>query len=329
MQFTLPQAGAVRFSGDNRGADPRLYDLLRESSRYLPEGYSVQFKSGLREGDPRFHGKGMAADIQIVDPSGKPLANYQDPTTFRQYEQYAQSVRALQQQQHPDLPLRWGGYFSGGKGKYGALDVMHFDTSDGPMGGGSWETGLHPQQAKLWPGVESAGMGNAAPQLGPAINVAAVPEPAQPIAAVAATGAAPGSSDLSSLLASIDVPGALSDVFSNTPARSSSSTQGASDLDGILKKVSSAFSSKDPLAEEEEGRRRGEPTGEDINNAAIEAGRASQRPTGAAQRAAMTDQAANQDEQRRMSRVQLGSPIQKGSPLRNAMVMAQMSNIKF
>lgn len=328
MQFTLPQAGAVRFSGDNRGADPRLYNLLRESSRYLPEGYSVQFKSGLREGDPRFHGKGMAADIQIIDPSGKPLANYQDPTTFRTYEQYAQSVRALQQQQNPDMPLRWGGYFSGGKGKYGALDVMHFDTSDGPMGGGSWDTGLHPQQAQLWPGVQSVGMNNAAPALPPATNVASLPEPAQPIAAAAATGAP---TDLSSLLASIDVPGALSDVFSSNPSKSSASNEGATDIAGILNKVAGGMGNddSDPLADEEEARRRGEPSGEDITNASIEAGRASQRPTGVAQRAALTDQIVDQDEQRRMSRLKLGSPMQKGSPLRNAMVMAQMSNIKF
>lgn len=323
MNFTLPQAGAVRFSGDNRGADPRLYNLLRESSRYLPEGYSVQFKSGLRQGDPRFHGKGMAADIQIVDPSGKPLANYQDPATFRTYEQYAQATKALRDQQSPDLPLRWGGYFSGGKGKYGALDVMHFDLSDGPMGGGSWETGLTPQQLALWPGAESVGMGNAAPALAPAINVAAapkVPDTVQPIAAAASAG----STDLMSQLAALDVPGALSEIFS--PTKSSAKPQ--LDLTKILGGGSKGAIS-DVLAEDEEAARRGEPTGEDITKQAIASNVAALRATGGPQRAAMADQMMAQDEQRRMARVQLGSPMQNGSPLRNAMVMAQMNNTKF
>jgi len=318
MQFTLPQAGAVRFSGDNRGADPRLYNLLRESSRYLPEGYSVQFKSGLRPGDPRYHGKGMAADIQIIDPSGKALANYQDPSTFRTYEQYAQAVRAVQQQQNPDMPLRWGGYFSGPKGKYGALDVMHFDLSDGPMGGGSWEAGLTPQQMALWPGVESVGMGNAAPALAPAVNVASIPEPAQPIAAAASTG----SGDLASMLSAIDVPGALSEIFSPTK----SSAKPPMDIAGILGK---SFSASNVMSEDDEAQRRGEPTGEDITRSAIASNIAAMRATGGPQKAALSDQMAQQDEQRRMSRVQLGSPMQKGSPLRNAMVMAQMNNIKF
>jgi hypothetical protein len=323
MQFTLPQAGAVRFSGDNRGADPRLYNLLRDSSQYLPEGYSVQFKSGLRPGDPRYHGKGMAADIQIIDPSGKPLANYQDPTTFRTYEQYAQAAKALRDQQYPDVPLRWGGYFSGPKGKYGALDVMHFDLADGPMGGGSWETGLTPQQIALWPGVESVGMGNAAPALAPAINVASVPGSAQPAAAVAATGAG---GDLTSMLSALDVPGALSEIFSPTK----SSKKPAADIASLLGGGGGSKGAiSNVMAEDEEAQRRGDPTGEDITRASIASNVAALRATGGPQKAALSDQMMAQDEQRRMSRVQLGSPMQKGSPLRNAMVMAQMSNLKF
>lgn len=320
MQFTLPQARDVRFIGDNRGADPRLYNLLRESSRYLPEGYSVQFQSGLRPGDPRNHGKGIAADVKIIGPDGKALANYQDPTTFRTYEQYAQSVRALQQQQHPDMPLRWGGYFSGPKGKYGALDVMHFDLSDGPMGGGSWETGLTPQQMALWPGVESVGMGNAAPALAPAVNVASVPVTAQPAAAVAATG----SDDLISQLAALDVPGALSEIF--TPTKSSKKPQ--ADIASLLGGGSKGAIS-DVMAEDDAAARRGEPTGEDITRSAIASNVSALRATGGPQKAALSDQMMSQDEQRRMGRLNLGSPMQKGSPLRSAMMMAQMNNMKF
>jgi hypothetical protein len=54
---------------------------------------------------------------------------------------------------HPELAknFRWGGYFSGDYGKYGAQDTMHIDL--GPtsmMGAGSWEKGLSEYWRRRW-----------------------------------------------------------------------------------------------------------------------------------------------------------------------------------
>lgn len=150
---------AANWTGNADRVQPELIQALQAGASALPDGYSIRMKSGFRPGDPRFHGEGMAADVSIIDPSGKALADYQDPTHFGIYQNYAHSVRAS----NPNMPMRWGGYFSGGKGKYGALDLMHFDTA-GNVGtaGGNWETGLSPQQAKIWglqPGIHPAPQG--------------------------------------------------------------------------------------------------------------------------------------------------------------------------
>ena len=159
------QARAENFSGRDQRVDQGLFAALQAGAKALPDGYSIRLKSGFRPGDPRFHGRGMAADVQIIGPDGKALADYQDPTHFGVYQNYAHAVRAAA----PDLPLRWGGYFSGGKGKYGALDLMHLDIAGGrvPMGGGSWEGGLTPQQAQIWglqPGLPQGAMAMAPAQ---------------------------------------------------------------------------------------------------------------------------------------------------------------------
>lgn len=182
---TMQQAVAARLAGSAPGVDPRLAKILQQASSSLPDGYTAKIVSGLREGDPRFHGRGMATDLQIIDPQGNPLANYQDAKTFRTYEQLAQAARRTQMQVAPELSdqFRWGGYFSGGKGKYGALDLMHFDLGGGNglgMAGGSWEKGLTDQQRALFPGVQSAGMADSQP-------------PVQMASAQTGTFAAPGS----------------------------------------------------------------------------------------------------------------------------------------
>ena len=61
----------------------------------------------------------------------------------------------MQMEKYPDLAqnFRWGGYFSGGKGKYGAMDLMHFDLGGSDtlgMAGGSWDKGLNDRQAALF-----------------------------------------------------------------------------------------------------------------------------------------------------------------------------------
>ena len=141
------------------GVDTRLLECLREAADFLPPGYTLEFTSGFRKGDKRFHGKGLASDIQIIDQDGNRLPNYQNAQEFRTYEEFAQVVRRIQLNKYPHLHLRFGGYFSGPKGKYGALDLMHFDIATVPMGGGSWRDGLTAQQRKYWPGAFSKGMG--------------------------------------------------------------------------------------------------------------------------------------------------------------------------
>lgn len=141
------------------GADPRLTDILSKAALASPD-FKVDAISGFRSGDPRFHGKGLATDIQLTDlVSGRRLGNYQDAQSFSAYERFAQTARSIQMRDYPELAnqFRWGGYFGGGKGKYGALDTMHFDLGGAGMAGGSWQSGLTSAQRNLWPGIESSG----------------------------------------------------------------------------------------------------------------------------------------------------------------------------
>lgn len=148
-----------------RGADKvdaQLVQILKEAAERA--GMQVQAYSGYRPGDKRAHGRGLATDLRIIGPDGKALANYQDPTTFSTYEKLAQEARKVQMEKYPELKdrFRWGGYFGGPKGKYGAMDTMHFDLAGGNglgMAGGSWDKGLTEQQAALFPGAKSQGMG--------------------------------------------------------------------------------------------------------------------------------------------------------------------------
>lgn len=171
--------------------DPRLLHILEEAAKDSP--YQVEMFSGYRPGDPRFHGQHLAADIRLVDrESGQALPDYQDEGSFRAYEAFAQRARETQQRLYPDLEktFRWGGYFSGGRGKYGALDQMHFDLggSEGlGMAGGSWDEGLTQDQRRRFPKAQSQGMARPASPAGrvldflvPPAQADESPEPASP-----------------------------------------------------------------------------------------------------------------------------------------------------
>lgn len=187
--------------------NPALVDILKQAADRT--GMQVEAYSGYRPGDPRFHGKGMATDIRIIGPDGKPLPNYQTPETFQTYEQLAQAARQVQMEQYPELAnqFRWGGYFGGPKGQYGSMDLMHFDLGGGNglgMAGGSWENGLTNKQAALYQmanhkpqGLENltvpadqrstalalAGQNAASPAVG-AVNALAKGVPANPVQTV-------------------------------------------------------------------------------------------------------------------------------------------------
>lgn len=152
MAGQFSEVGNFVARGANK-VNPALIDILKEAA--VRTGMQVEAYSGYRPGDPRFHGKGEATDIRIIGPDGKPLPNYQTPESFKTYEQLAQAARQVQQEKYPELgdQFRWGGYFGGGKGKYGAMDLMHFDLGGGNglgMAGGSWENGLTDKQAALY-----------------------------------------------------------------------------------------------------------------------------------------------------------------------------------
>ena len=159
----------LRIGGDVASAvDRRLVSILDEAARRSP--HAVEMISGFRAGDPRAHGGGLAADVRLFDQAGRALPNYQDAGAFRAYEQFAQTSRSVQMERFPELAedFRWGGYFSGGRGRYGALDTMHFDLAGRRTGmaGGSWDGGLTAGQRALWPGAESVGMNSLTQQAG-------------------------------------------------------------------------------------------------------------------------------------------------------------------
>lgn len=162
------QAKAMDFVGNYKpGVDQRLTNILQDATANYEKqtGYKVQAFSGLRPGDKRLHGQGMATDVKIIDPAtGKEFGNYQDASGFRTYEQFAQQAKLSQERLYPDMDpkaFRWGGYFGGDRSKYGSLDSMHFDLGGERglgMAGGSWENGLNAQQRKNYPGATSIGM---------------------------------------------------------------------------------------------------------------------------------------------------------------------------
>ncbi|MBL8575136.1 MAG: phage tail length tape measure family protein [Hyphomicrobiaceae bacterium] len=159
----------LRIGGDVASAvDKRLVSILDEAARRSP--HAVEMISGFRAGDPRAHGGGLAADVRLLDQAGRVMPNYQDAGAFRSYEQFAQTARSVQMERFPELAedFRWGGYFSGGRGRYGALDTMHFDLAGRRTGmaGGSWDGGLTAGQRALWPGAESVGMNSLTQQAG-------------------------------------------------------------------------------------------------------------------------------------------------------------------
>jgi len=137
------------------GGDPRLQRIMEETSKYLPEGWRVQLRSGYRPRDRRLHGKRMAIDIDLIDPRGRKLNSYQAPENFRTYQDFAHKARRVQMQMYPELANKfaWGGYFGGRLGKggtYGAMDLMHFDIGGKRGRAGSFEKGLSPAYLKTW-----------------------------------------------------------------------------------------------------------------------------------------------------------------------------------
>ncbi|QIV65747.1 hypothetical protein Cp1R7AA1_210 [Mesorhizobium phage Cp1R7A-A1] len=157
----------------SRGADnvdSRLRDILKTAAQR--SGLQVSAYSGQRYSGHGEHTRGLATDVQLMDPkTGKIYGSaagggmYQNAEQFRVNEQFAQTARQVQMEKYPELAkdFRWGGYFGGKWGRnpatgkdyqYGAGDGMHFDLggrgqANNRMGGGSWAGGLSDQQRAL------------------------------------------------------------------------------------------------------------------------------------------------------------------------------------
>lgn len=148
--FTI--AGNAKNRGiDNVNSD--LRKILEATAASSP--YNVTVFSGLRYGSARGsrHNTGNAVDIVLTDPTtGREIPNSKSSVGFPIYEAFAKKAREYQVANYPSLnnSFRWGGYFSGGKGVYGATDLMHFDIKPGAaMAGGTWDKGLYPKQAAI------------------------------------------------------------------------------------------------------------------------------------------------------------------------------------
>ena len=179
----LTGEGWVDIEPDVNVNSPDVQNLIRMARAASAQtGQRLTITSGVepRAAGSLQHPAGLAIDLRAYSPvTGAGLANYQSPETFPAYESVAQAMRAAQQASFPQYndTFRWGGYFSGGPEKYGALDLMHFDVNNPRgygMAGGSFETGLTPEMRQTW-----------------GINAPTVNTPAGPIAVAAAPAPAP------------------------------------------------------------------------------------------------------------------------------------------
>lgn len=162
-----PRSGAGKlYAGPEdswNGVDQKLKDIYDCGTPKFEQatGYKVTMFSGRRPrpNNPNsYHPKGQAFDVYITDGCGKKLDNFQstgDNKAFAAYELYAHYLRQCQLQLYPNMPFRWGGYFTDTW-----MDSMHFDNGGNSMGAGSWNSGLYPQFSNAWNINSSAGYGS-------------------------------------------------------------------------------------------------------------------------------------------------------------------------
>lgn len=134
-----------------------LFEGQRQAA--LLSGAQVRPFSGLagRNGTVN-HPRGNAIDVSVMGPNGSYLPNYQNPASFRAYEQFAQDTKKQLDNTGYTGPVRWGGYFSYSDGH--PADLMHMDVTPGAgTAGGSWKTGATAQQLAHMPGAKSLGIG--------------------------------------------------------------------------------------------------------------------------------------------------------------------------
>jgi len=185
--FALPQNLALRPAPDvladaeplppkikgafPRGLHPVIKHSMVEASRFLPEGWQLEFMNALRDAPGVWngpHGKrdktggALAVDVWLVNPKGERLCNFKCAQNFEPYETFMQMVKFIQDRDFPAYRNqgRWGGYFGGSY----ANDQMHYDLEPSAWtAAGNWEKGLLPQYASFGkPGDVGKGMGRIA-----------------------------------------------------------------------------------------------------------------------------------------------------------------------
>lgn len=138
-----------------RGLHPVIKHAMVEASRYLPEGWQLEFMNALRDAPGVWngpHGKrdrtggALAVDVWLVNPKGERLCNFKCAQNFEPYQTFMQMVKHIQDRDFPAYKNqgRWGGYFGGSY----ANDEMHYDLEPAAWtAAGNWEKGLFPQYA--------------------------------------------------------------------------------------------------------------------------------------------------------------------------------------
>ena len=163
-----------RSAQDLKGVNPRFAKALQEYAKEYnssQDQYDLVLRSGQLGRTKGEHAGGNAVDINLIDRrNGERLTDYQtrDPVVFKAYQDNANQFHQFLQQNYPDLAEvhRWGGYFSGPAGVYGAQDIMHHDIGGARhgMAGGSWNQGLGQSQADLFELPTGGGIKNPYPQ---------------------------------------------------------------------------------------------------------------------------------------------------------------------
>lgn len=200
-----------------RGLHPVIKHSMVEASRYLPEGWQLEFMNALRDAPGVWngpHGKrdktggALAVDVWLVSPKGERLCNFKCAQHFEAYQTFMQMVKHIQDRDFPAYRNqgRWGGYFGGSY----ANDEMHYDLEPSAWtAAGNWEKGLFPGYAYFGKaGDVGKGMGQIAAYRLPATGtaLASLAAPVQNTAPVAvAAKSAPKAPERVASLAAVPV----------------------------------------------------------------------------------------------------------------------------
>lgn len=200
-----------------RGLHPVIKHAMVEASRYLPEGWQLEFMNALRDAPGVWngpHGKrdktggALAVDVWLVNPKGERLCNFKCAQHFEAYQTFMQMVKHIQDRDFPAYRNqgRWGGYFGGSY----ANDEMHYDLEPSAWtAAGNWEKGLFPGYAYFGkPGDVGKGMGQIAsyrlPETGTTLASMAAPlQTGAPVAVAVAAKPAPKAPERVAALASV------------------------------------------------------------------------------------------------------------------------------